>query len=154
MDDTEKILLRLKAVESLKTDKQLSVLFNLSEQDFNKRKKAKTINKIILKYCINKKVDLNWIFLGERGGPQAGGDPHIAALLEKARKVLESGSHFAPSLTANIESFHTAIETEGSLAQRVEVLEKSFRRASEQVRSDDPPEKKDEIIKRRGISSG
>jgi transcriptional regulator with XRE-family HTH domain len=103
-------------------------------------------------------VNIHWLLTGqgpafEKDRDAASAAPPIDELLSKARKVLAPGGHYAASLFANIESLHKAIEIETSLEDRVALLEKGMRRAVEQVRKGDPPEKKGQLIKKRAIQS-
>lgn len=66
-------------------------------------------------------------------------------LLWKAKDVLLSKTHYAQSLAANIRSFHMGVELDQDLKHRVAALEKN----RGNIRGNDPPEKKDELLKMR-----
>ena len=78
-------------------------------------------------------------------------DPEIVDLLSRTMEILKSGTDYSASLTANIRSFHRAIKTENRLngvESRLASLE-AERKMSEEIRKEDPTEKKEELIKRR-----
>jgi len=72
-------------------------------------------------------VDLHWFITGDglpvRPGepsPQAPSGSDLSSLLGMAAVVLQSGTDYAESLSANIKSFHKSVEMERRLAARDE----------------------------------
>jgi hypothetical protein len=70
---------------------------------------------------------------------------------------LDSDESYAASLTANIRSFHEAITTArelGVMRGEIAEIKKAIRLTAGRTREGDPPEKKDELLQKRAISSG
>jgi transcriptional regulator with XRE-family HTH domain len=80
-------------------------------------------------------------------------DPEIVDLVTRTIEVLKSNTGYTASLSANIKSFHQAIKTENRLngvESRLADLEQSRDRLKE-IREKDPPEEKEDLIKKRAI---
>lgn len=71
MIDFDQIIKRMLEVENIPTEKELSDLFGLSPQNFNKKKKRGTLFELIINWAISKKVDLNWVLTGDEPCEQA-----------------------------------------------------------------------------------
>lgn len=82
-------------------------------------------------------------------------DPVTSELLKAARTVLKSGNPVAiDALERNIRYFAHAIESErryNAIEKRLSALEERERKKAERIREGDPPEEKEEIIKKRAI---
>ena len=178
MVDLLKIVDRLKSLPNFSTEKQIASELGLSAQDLSKRKKSgsDTLIALITRWGINQGVNLDWLFTGEGEpfAPQAdtlmGEGPNhfpdskemvhdenqdVGHLLKLTREVLHSNTGYSFSLAANIRSFHQAICTEirlKDIEHRLATLEKL--KGKQDIRSDDDPANKEEIIKRRATSSG
>ena len=59
------ILNRLKSVYGLSGDKQLSELFDISQQDLSNRKRRGTLLPLIIKHSLNQNINLHWLITGE-----------------------------------------------------------------------------------------
>lgn len=82
----------------------------------------------------------------------------VGELLKKAGMILNSGNSMAAdALARNIDYFHHAIEQELRLArieQEIEAVKRVVHvAAAEKIRSQDPPEHKDRLVKMRAVSS-
>ncbi|MDY6792854.1 MAG: hypothetical protein SWH54_16440 [Thermodesulfobacteriota bacterium] len=104
----------------------------------------------------NKKEDE--IFRGDendilynRVGPDE--DPEIADLVSRTVEVLKSDMDCSASLAAIIRSFHHTMRAErevSKLKSRITAIEERQKK-SEEIRKEDPPEKKEEFLKRRAM---
>ena len=89
--------------------------------------------------------------------PHRDGTLEIQKFLEMTREVLSSETDYGFSLKTNIQLFHQAMKGEKeykNLEKRIAKFERTGRRSleEERIRVSDPPEKKEEIIKRRAMS--
>lgn len=78
-------------------------------------------------------------------------------LIGKVYEILKSGTPYSIALAANINAFHSALNSETRLKQmenKIEALEKRIsvisERKNDRIRGNDPPEKKEDLIKMRG----
>ena len=112
---------RAKEIFGFKTDKELSQLLGMKQNNFWNRKKKGTLFKVVAEKIveIHPGVNFHWLVTGE--GPMFHDTkiPHESSArflnetgqyLDKAKSVIESGTHYADSLKANINSFYDAIE--------------------------------------------
>lgn len=114
-------------------------------------------------------VNVNWLLTGdgdplwgvsissEVGAPIYNDGDMVGELLKKAQMILNSGNSMAAdALARSIDYFYHAIEQELRLARIEQDIEavKHFVSvaASEKIRSQDPPEQKDHLIKMRAGS--
>ena len=162
--DLSKILLIIKKSRNLTLNKEIAELLNLSEQDFSNRKKRGTLIEPIVKWGVNENVNLNWLLTG-KGEPYVTksaevvaylDDPETAELMEMTKQIIQSNTIYGTSLKANILSFHQAMTGE----EKYKALEKELEEVGckhlvsieeARIRHDDPPQKKEEILKHRAI---
>jgi len=140
-----KVTDRMNEVCGFKTDKELAQLLGLKAQNFSNRKRKGTLTPEIIKKCseLHSDVNLDWLITGEgpkykekikepgrdyglHGDwtPQA--DPQDWNMLGKTHKILTSNTVYKTALTANINAFYHAIETEDKLEdqnQKIHQLE-------------------------------
>ena len=109
-------------------------------------------------------ISIDWLLTGEGEmipGDKKGSlynkvedeDLEIVELLSRTKEILKSGTDYSASLSANIRSFHHAVKMEkevSGLKSRMSALETHFKK-SEEIRKEDPPEKKEAFIKRRAM---
>jgi hypothetical protein len=106
-------------------------------------------------------VNLNWLLTGYGEPiehPQAQAvDTERAELLRMVCEILDSDGGYSVSLAANIRSFHEAVSTSRDLAvmkSEIAEIKKAIRATAGRTREGDPPEKKEELLQKRAISSG
>jgi len=116
-------------------------------------------------------ININWLLTGEgemipgdKKGPLYNKvedeDPELVELLSRTMEILKSETDYSVSLAANIRSFHHAVKMEREVSElKSEVINikrtvgalKAQLKKSEKIRKEDPPEKKEEFLKRRVI---
>lgn len=109
-------------------------------------------------------VNPEWLLSGEgktfRQTPddtyiyKEGDDPELVDLLKMTREVLKSETDYAAGLAANIRSFHKSVLMERQIRnheERLRRIEAGKPAGADMVRKEDPPEQKEEIIKRRAM---
>ncbi len=68
-------------MEDLKSDKEIAELFDLTPQEFSRRKKRGTLLAKIIDWGICQSADLNWLLTGE-GSPYVGQQRHSSNVLD------------------------------------------------------------------------
>jgi transcriptional regulator with XRE-family HTH domain len=94
--------------------------------------------------CIRCGANFEWL---KHGKGQMNSDDKEPPLLKMARRVLESNTHYAESLAANIKSFSRGLDSE----QNVKHCEVAPEANLKSIRANDPIEKKDELLKLRPV---
>ena len=159
------IVERAKKYRNIETDKQIADMMGLTPPDFSKRKKTGTLLPLIIEWGISNKVNLHWLLTGEGkmilGRDAEGDNPEISELLEAAGKVLKSGNKVAcEALETGIRYLSQTIQDRESMKEtqkrqknmesRMAALETRLKK-SEEIRKEDLPEQRDNILKLRTI---
>jgi len=170
----EKIVERAVEIFGYKTDKELAQQLDISQQSFSNRKYKGTLLKELIEAIseLHPEVNLDWLLHGrgpkyvpndidqivpsERKDEFREIDPEADKLLEMAQQVIQSDSTYREPLKTNIRSYHQAMADEKKYnALGKELEEVGCKRLvsidGARIRHDDPPQEKDEILKRRAI---
>jgi len=143
--DFSRVINKVKEFKGFSTDKQIADLFGISEQDFNNRKKRRTLLPLIFDWALKESVNLEGLFKEVQEGAKPadkidvaekrdiyikdtgrGGGGKAPSLLNGASEILNSNSIFSQTLAANINAFLLAIRSEErshSLQGRIDYLE-------------------------------
>ena len=130
------------------TQAQFADLINISGGNLNglEKHKYEPSYQTIIKILEYFKVNSFWLLTGE-------GDPYIykdtipdadpfRELLLMTREILGSESEYAESLSANIKSFHRAVETEKKLVNHEKRLSNLEKKHEKHIEGDEPEYKK------------
>jgi transcriptional regulator with XRE-family HTH domain len=153
METNKNITLRIKAVRKHlgMTQDQFAGQIGYSQGQVSDAEKGKIpiSDKFIRLICSETGASYKYIRSGEgemfENQKPTGND--ILELTEIAKRVLQSNTHYASSLAANIISFDKGLKSEQDHEQRIARLEKK----GGSIRADDPVEKKDELLKLRTV---
>lgn len=122
----EEIICRAVELFGYETEKELAQLLDISQQSFSNRKKTGGLLKKLIELVsdVHENVNLDWLIYG-RGTryisaddigtdtlPQSSHDlpcEETQKMLEMARTVVESGTHWSKSLKSNIESLYIGL---------------------------------------------
>ncbi len=115
----------------------------------------------LINWALHTDVNIEWLVTGERNSETADtvsvtckDDFETAELVEKTKQVVQSDTIYGAALKTNIHSFHQAMAGEEKYKAIEERLEKVGCKHlvsidGVRIRYDDPPQQKEEIVKRR-----
>jgi transcriptional regulator with XRE-family HTH domain len=130
--EISQIVERMKRKSEAKTDSDLARILEITPQAISGfRKRGEIPSDLVIEFGRNFKVSLDWLIDGE-GYPEIDRPPpsamdialpygliegRISDLITKTVQILESETIYRTALTANINAFHQAINTEQEIIQ-------------------------------------
>ena len=160
--DSKMIIDRVKEISGLTLKDVASQVFGISDKNLSNKIRRGSIDFFaLIKWAGNSSVNLNWLlsgkgtaFVSETINVDSSYDIETAELVEKTKQVVQSDTIYGEALKTNIHSFHQAMAGEEKYKAIEERLEKVGCKHlvcidGVRIRYDDPPQQKEEIIKRR-----